>query len=526
MPSFLSIEIGKRQVKVLLLDREKDTLVVRQDLNMIIPPEFVKSKIPETLKEFIRKYDVTDRKVYLSISDPNEINLRNAVFPLMPPAELVQAISWHAKEEGALTEETVFFNYDIAKEFEDPDGAKKVAVTYSIVNKKLLNNSIQMLNRIGLEVLHVSATLLDLPKLLSAQGLDQQSQMVLHLGYSSTTCVIYRKGKLIFVRQLSFSFEKARLSLNDPLFLGPKYKTPEAEGEINQAIASTVIPTDDLSVGSGENRVTQFFGLLRPVLEGLVREIRYTTNYFTNTASEEKPTAITLTGHGTVFRGLDAYLNKELQTPVSYLSLPKTVRCEQKAITEDPVRLSQCVSVLAGQLPGEKGADFMPFELRKQKFETFQRSVLKVVTVVAVGICVISFALANLRVMIFKERLSFAKKELVSFGKFSQASSQAFSKYYLARELEKATIPPDKALRLAAHLLPGGLAMREFSVDSDTRTMIADLETSGLDEGGNPMVEDFLERLRDSGFFERVDAKSVPGYAVSVYRVEGVFKHD
>ena len=53
---FLSIELGKHQLKVLLLEREKDGLVIHQDLSMIIPPEFVKSKIPETLKDFIHRY--------------------------------------------------------------------------------------------------------------------------------------------------------------------------------------------------------------------------------------------------------------------------------------------------------------------------------------------------------------------------------------------------------------------------------------------------------------------------------------
>jgi hypothetical protein len=56
--------------------------------------------------------------------------------------------------------------------------------------------------------------------------------------------------------------------------------------------------------------------------------------------------------------------------------------------------------------------------------------------------------------------------------------------------------------------------------------MVMDLETSGLDEGGNPMVEDVLRRLRETGFFKRVGVKPVTGYSVSVYRVEGVFRND
>ena len=68
--------------------------------------------------------------------------------------------------------------------------------------------------------------------------------------------------------------------------------------------------------------------------------------------------------------------------------------------------------------------------------------------------------------------------------------------------------------------------MRHFGVDSTGRSMVMDLETSGLDEGGNPMVEDLLRRLRETGFFKRIDVKPVTGYSVSVYRFEGVFRND
>ena len=431
--SFLSIELGKHQLKVLLLDREKDALVVRQDLALIIPPEFVKSKIPETIGDFIKRYDVTDRKVFLTLSDPNVITLKNAVFPLMPPTELVAAITWHAKEEGSSAEDASVFNYEIVKEFEDSDGAKKIAVTFSIVNRKLLENSIRMFSRIGLEVIHVSAAPLDTPKVSAVLRDSPQSQMVLHLGYSSSTFVIYRKGKLVFIRNLSFSYEKTRLSLNDPLFLGAKFRTPEAEAEIEQAMLTIGIPRGEFTVDSGESRVTQFLGLMRPLLESLVREIRYSLTYFMQNLNEEKPAALFLTGHGTKFPGMDLFLGRELGIPVSNLALPSTVRCNDAALVEDPIRLSQCVSAIAGVLPGEKSADFIPFEVKKQKFETFQRSILKMVSLAAAGICAMSFIFANLHGVFLQERLNLVEKELLTFGKFAQASAQPFPKYLLTR---------------------------------------------------------------------------------------------
>ena len=523
---FLSIEWGASQFKALLLEKEKDALVVLQDLTIPIFPGFIKSKIPEALKDFIRKYDVTDRKVFLTLSDPAMIALKNAIFPVMPPSELVSAIAWHAKEEGTLTQDTEFFNYESVKDFEDSEGAKKTAVTFSIVNPELLENSVRMLNRLGLEVLQISAAPLNVPKVLAGLGDDSAAQIVLDLGYTSSTFAIYKKEKLLFIRDLSFSYAKARLVLNDPFFLGPKFRTLEAEAEIDQAIHSTVLPRENFVQEGAANRTTQFFVLIRPVLEVLVRELRYSLAYFMTNFNEEKPAALFLTGHGAKFQGLDLFLGRELEMSVSMLGLPPSVRCEQASIAEDPVRLSQCFGAVAGALPAGRSVNFMPFKLKRQKFEAVQRSVLKMVSLVAVGLCMISFGLANLREAFLKDRLALGEKQLQTLGKFAQVSAKPFPKYFLTCELEKATVPPDKVLRLLGHLMPSGLAIRHFTVSSEDRSLSFDLETSGLDEGGNPLIVDLLRRLEETGFFKKLSVKPLTGYTVSVYRVEGSFRDD
>jgi hypothetical protein len=265
---------------------------------------------------------------------------------------------------------------------------------------------------------------------------------------------------------------------------------------------------------------------MRPLLEGLVREVRYSMTYFMSNLQEEKPDALFLTGHGTKFGNLDRFLARELGVSVSSLSLPPSVQGDPAASVKDPLRLSHWVSAVAGVLPGEKGTDFMPFELKKQKFEAVQRGILRMASIAAVGLCAMSFFFVNLQEGFLRERLTLGEKELLNFGKFSQASAKPFPKYHLTRELEKATIPPDKVLCLMGHLMPGELAIRHFEVHSANRSLVMDLETSGLDEGGNPMVEDLLHRLRETGFLLKLDAKPVAGYSVSVYRIEGVFRND
>lgn len=525
---FLSIELGAGQLNAALLEKTKDGLSLRQDLALaLLPGEDPQAKIRTALKDFIRKYDVTDRRVFLTIADPGIIALRNAILPAMPVSELVAAVAWHAKEEGTLNQDTQLFNYESVKEFEDADGAKKIAVTFSIVNPELLENSVRMLGRLGLEVLQITAAPLNIPKVLGGLGDSAALQMVLRLGFDSSTCAIYKKEKLLFIRDLSFSYAKARLGLNDPLFLGPKFRTPEAEADIDQAINSIVLPSEDAMSEGTPNRAGQFFVLVRPALEVLIRELRYSLTYFATNFEEERPAAIFLTGYGTKFRGVDAFLAKEMGMPVSMLKFPPQIHCDQAPIMEDPARLGQSISAAAGAFANGRTVDFMPFKLKREKWETFQRSILKMVSLVAIGLCAISFATSSLRRAYYNDRLRIGEKHLQALGKFGQASAKPFPKYYLTRELEKATIPPDQFLRLLGHLIPSGLAVRHFAIDSDSRALSLELETSGLDEAeGNPLIEDLLARLRDSGFLKDLHVKPVSGYAVSVYRIEGVFRDD
>jgi Tfp pilus assembly PilM family ATPase len=524
---FLSIELGKHRFKVLLLERTKDALTVRQDLTLtIMPSEDFNARVSETLRDFIYRYDVTDRKVYLAIADPNVLSLRNVVLPALPPNELVPALIWHAKEEGTLTEETTLFNYEIVKEFTGEDGAKKMSVTFSIVNRKLLENSFNVLTRLGLEVLQVTAAPLNTARVLACYGDTEASQVVLDLGYGASTLSIYKKGKLLFVRTLSFSYGKAKLSLSDPFFLGAKYRTPEADAEIEQSILTIGIPREEFAAGGGADRATQFYGLMRPLLEVLVREIRYSLTYFTTNLKEANPVSLFLTGHGTKFRDLDLYLGRELGITVLSLQLPASIHFLQKDGSEDPVHLSQCVSAVAGVIPGASVIDFMPHELKCRKSEAFQRGVLRLATLTLAGILILLFFFVNLRIVAARDQIKIQQKYLQALGAFAKASEQPFERFHLARQLEEGTIPPEKVLRLLGHLIPQELAIRRLMIDPADRTMTMDLETSGVDEGGNPVVADVVRRLRESRFFRSVNVSEVPGYAVSVYRIKGVFSDD
>lgn len=519
MTSFFSFELGRHQIKILLLDREAGSLVIRAEKICVFPPteppeEDLKSRIREALHQFRKDHPQAGRKAYLVISDPSVINIKNAVLPAMPAKELVSAISWQAKEDGLLAGDNDLCNYDVVKEFSDEEDAKKCAVVFSIVNRKLLRDYVLLFTRAGFDVLHVSAAPLSNAKVLPGPEHGKGPQAVLNLGYGDSTLSIYIKGKLTLIRTLSFSYSKVKAGLNDPLFLGTQFQTPEADPAIESAILS-----------DAEAQPANFQNLVRPVLEGLVREIRYSFTYFMTNLNEEKPAELFLTGHGVKFKALKPFLETDLGLTVHNLLLPPAIKCKEEVAGWDPVRLSPCVAGIAGTITGHDSVDFLPLEFKTKRFESFQRKVLLISTLAVAGILGLAFFFTKLETNHCKRQSRIIEQSLRTFGKFAELSSKAFPRFFLTHEISREVVPAEKALKLVAYLLPPRIVLKKFILDAAERQMTLEVVAELPETEQKSAVGEFVSRLKETSFFSNVTAEPVTDIAGTRFLVEGVFKN-
>ncbi|HOW59547.1 MAG TPA: hypothetical protein PLO78_07480, partial [Candidatus Omnitrophota bacterium] len=162
--SFLAVEIGKHRVKILLLQKEKDQVTISQEMTHVLPSqEDIKVNLREAMLLFVRQHRISSRKVFVTIYDPNVIMIKNVILPMMPAKELVQALTWHARDEDPKSQAQVLFNYQVVKEFTDDDQAQKCAVVYATVQQKLLQSLLLVLTRAGFDIERVTAAPLDYP---------------------------------------------------------------------------------------------------------------------------------------------------------------------------------------------------------------------------------------------------------------------------------------------------------------------------------------------------------------------------
>lgn len=520
---FLSVEVESRRVRAVLLEKEGGTLTILKEAVMAVPAtEDPKVAGMKFLREFVKKNKIATRKIYLTISNPDMIIIKNTLLPSMPSKEIVPAITWIAREESSLNGDCQLFNYEVVKEYAGDDTAQKLVVVYAIVNRKELDLCLTSLARAGFETVQVSAEPFDYAKILSCYGDGAVSQAILDVGYEHSTLAIYRHGKMIFIRTLGFSFAKVKAALNDPLFLGEMHRSPEADGEIEKAIRLFGIPTDSVPAGEGNTRGSQFFALMRPLGEGLVREIRYSLTYFMTNFKEEKPATLFLTGHAAEFKGLETFFAKELGMSTFNLLLPPKIRNKSEGAVTDPIVLSQCIGAVAGVFAGKEVVDFTPLDFKNLKLESLQRKFLMFASLILAGILATSLFFMNMQRGFLEDRFNLGKRQLLALGKVADFSLTAFPRYYLASEIDRATIPADKVLRLVAYLLPKEVVLKHFVLDSSRRRLDLEVAVMLSEAEKQDAVQGFVRRLKETSFFSTIGMRSQGEF----YRIEGEFRHD
>lgn len=520
---FLSVEVESRRVRVVLLEKEGGTLVILKETVSGIPAtEEPVIAITKFLREFVKQNRIATRKVYLTISDPDIVMVKNTLLPAMPAKEIVPAVTWVAREEGSANEEREFFNYGVVKEYEGEDTAKKLVAIYTVVDRKKLNQYLTFLARAGFEVVQVSAEPFDYAKILSCYGDGAAAQAVLDIGYDYSMLAIYQNGKMIFSRNLAFSFTKAKASLNDPLFLGTLHGSAEADGEIEKAMRLYGIPADGSPSAEKDPKGANFFALMRPLIEGLIREVRYSLLYFMTHYKEDKPATLFLTGHGAEVKGLEALFLKELGVSTFNLLLPTKIRSRLEGAAADPVTQSQYIGAVAGVFSGNEVVDFTPLDFKNRRLESLQRRLLMYTTLILAGLLATSFFFMNLQKAFFEDRLNLAKRHLGMLGKVAEVSSAVFPRYYLVSEIERAGIPADKVLRLLGYLLPEEMVIKHFLLEPSQRRLDLDVTVLRPEVEREAVVRDFVGRLQETAFFSSVNLRPQG----DAYRIEGEFRDD
>ena len=182
----------------------------------------------------------------MSISDADGLIIKHLVLPVLPEAEILEAIKWQLKEEMPFALEGAIWDWQLTREYSEEDGARKKGITVAAVKKEIINDYLTIIGNCGLKPMAITSGPFTYAKLLGAYSQNPPCSAVLDIGFKDASLSIYNNNKLSFMRRLSFSAQNLTQSLMGTL-VSDKGRV-ELSYEQAQDIRNTFGIPEDLSL--------------------------------------------------------------------------------------------------------------------------------------------------------------------------------------------------------------------------------------------------------------------------------------
>jgi hypothetical protein len=311
----------------------------------------------------------------------------------------------------------------------------------------------------------------------------------------STFC-IYRGNKPYFIRNLSFSSDGITQALTDVL-VSDKGKIELSLERAEEIKKEFGIPLDAAGTLKDNLQPIHVISLMRPLLEGLVKELKLSFNYFASNFKENLPSVLYITGTGASLKNLDAYLNKELNCKVIKLPLPsfnlQSVDKEKLSLEQD-----QITSCAAATLAPAAAIDLLPREIKNKKIELIQRTSLRLLAIVLGSILLLSLFMSRLEIRDYQKRREAAQVHLQTIEKLRTLRQKSEVLDNFINQLQNGKVPPYGLLKQVSAHLPNVIALSELVLDQQKHIVVFKGEVSVAGHSAEEVLTGFMELIEKS----------------------------
>lgn len=499
---FISIDFGQAFLKAAYMEYSGGAFgLLGYDLKKNTSPEINKAEAINFIKAFLKAHAISTKETYLTISEPGSVIIRQVNLPAISAAEMLEAIKWQLKPEIPFDLAGAVIDWEVVKEYTDPDGAKKNEVTCVLARQDVIAKYLSIAGECRLDTVKISTSHFNYANLLSFLEPKPGIAAVLDTGAKEGALSLYKNNKLIFTRSLAFSSDRFTRYLAGTLVSdkGKIELSLEAAEEIKRAFG---IPKQEDAVLKGEIRAFHVMSMIRPLLESLKNELKRSFDYFSAKFKEEPPVVLYLAGGGANIKNLDWYLNKELAIGVLRLPLPASVKVNISGKEKLDNDLAQIASAIGAVVAGPLGASLLPPEVRAQKAEALQRSFLRVASIVLAAIFLFSLFVVRFQVRDYRSRLRNERMHLDSIGEVKVFKEKMDSLKALVNNVLGSRVPVEGLLRVIAGICPGNIKLSELSMDQRNNSVILKGVVSGSNDDFEKTLVSFIDKLEAVTFFK------------------------
>ncbi|MFC1703886.1 pilus assembly protein PilM [Candidatus Omnitrophota bacterium] len=501
---FISVDFGKNFIKIAHIRSKGDAIaILHYDVKKVLIDYRDSQEVVSFVRSFLDTHSISTREAYLTLSCLDSIVIKHLELPVVSREEVLAAAQWQFKEEDSFRIEDALCDWQVTKEYTDPEGAKKNEIIFVAAKAEIIKQYLAIMAQCNLFTRRISLAPFNYASILAYSQEDIPLFAVLDIGYDHTSLSVFKEKKLSFVRELSFSSHKVIQSLTGTL-AAEKGRLNISYEEAKQIKDTYGIPQDENMLLKEGIRAIQIISLIRPLLEAVVRDIRNSFNYFTSYFREQKPPVLFITGEGADLKNLEGYLQRDLGITVSQLPLPQCVSTKALDARKVEKHISELTSVTGAAFDDAAAVDLLPREIKHKRFESMEMTALRLMAITIAAALLFAFAYVRFQARDYSERVRSAQQRLRVLEKVRDLKQDIDDKEALIHLAREDRIPVQGVFKLISAAIPPEIALTQLTVNQGKNKVLFDVIVSGNQDDIESVLVKFIERLEESLFFAEV----------------------
>jgi type IV pilus assembly protein PilM len=313
----IGLDIGHDSIKMLQVEVVGDSLEVVAAARMAVPEEARRdwqtrvAVSTDLIRQMLHRNAFRGRGVTVSL--PREVvHVKNVRLPLIPPAELEQAVLFEAKSLFPFDIDHAMVRFLPAGEVRQGSEARQEVIILAARNEDV-DNFVEQIHRSDVVIESIDVEFLALfrsvERFIRRREDEQEVSVIVDIGARASQVVIGRGRELSFYKQIDIGGRHLHEAVSRKLGI-----TVEEAQVVRQRLIET---PDEAATGGKRDPVRQaVYDATRSIMEDLGREISLCLRYYSVTFRGHRPTKLRLVGGEASDPQLLALLNSNLTIPV------------------------------------------------------------------------------------------------------------------------------------------------------------------------------------------------------------------
>lgn len=296
------LDIGTDSIKVVWLDREKNTTSYISSLSVPTPAAGMLSESPfdhqemaQVINKLVIDAKITTNNVNIALPE-NHAFTKVIDMPMLSDKELSSAIYWEAEQYIPVPLDTVTLAWSKLETLNAKANDDRMQILLVAASKDLIKRYQNILELAGLSIVSVETEVLSVIRSVIPIT-NAPTSLIANIGAMSTTLGIVQNGIIVF----NYSVPLGGVSLTRAIASDFGLQTDQAEEY------KRVYGLSDKNFGG---KVRQ---AIEPILTALLTEVKKALTFYTDKYKNENPiTQILLTGGGSSLPGLGVYFAQNI----------------------------------------------------------------------------------------------------------------------------------------------------------------------------------------------------------------------